>query len=85
MIRCKRCYIALKRAEERDTSVRDAYALGYRDGYADGKRVSYRPVLDAMLLRQLIMLCHPDRHPPERAGMANAATAALIGLRDSKA
>jgi hypothetical protein len=37
-------------------------------------------VLDPHLLRDAIGLCHPDRHPPERAKTANAVTAALLEL-----
>jgi hypothetical protein len=33
--------------------------------------------VDADLLRLAIALCHPDRHPPERAEMCNRVTAAL--------
>jgi hypothetical protein len=32
-------------------------------------------------LRDLIALCHPDRHPPERAELATRVTAFLIALR----
>jgi hypothetical protein len=42
-------------------------------------------VLDVRLLRDAIALCHPDRHPPERARTANAVTAALLELlRDAR-
>jgi hypothetical protein len=34
--------------------------------------------VDAALLKQAIALCHPDRHPPERAAICNAVTAALV-------
>jgi predicted nucleic acid-binding Zn-ribbon protein len=40
--------------------------------------------LDARLLRGAIALCHPDRHPPERAKTANAVTAALLDLLDNE-
>jgi hypothetical protein len=33
--------------------------------------------VDADLLKSAIALCHPDRHPPERAGLCNRVTAAL--------
>jgi hypothetical protein len=33
--------------------------------------------VDADLLRSAIALCHPDRHPPERAELCNRVTAAL--------
>jgi hypothetical protein len=33
--------------------------------------------VDADLLKSAITLCHPDRHPPERAELCNRVTAAL--------
>jgi hypothetical protein len=33
--------------------------------------------VDADLLKSAIALCHPDRHPPERAKPCNRVTAAL--------
>jgi hypothetical protein len=33
--------------------------------------------VDADLLRSAIGLCHPDRHPPERAELCHRVTAAL--------
>jgi hypothetical protein len=33
--------------------------------------------IDADLLKSAIALCHPDRHPPERAELCNRVTAAL--------
>jgi hypothetical protein len=33
--------------------------------------------VDADLLKSAIALCHPDRHPPERAELCNRVTAAL--------
>jgi hypothetical protein len=33
--------------------------------------------VDAALLRSQIALCHPDRHPPERADLCHRVTAAL--------
>jgi hypothetical protein len=38
------------------------------------------PELDVRFLRDAILRCHPDRHPPERAKTANAVTATLIEL-----
>jgi hypothetical protein len=39
--------------------------------------------LDPRLLRDAIALTHPDRHPPERAKVANAVTAALLELLET--
>jgi hypothetical protein len=33
--------------------------------------------VDVALLKSAIALCHPDRHPPERAELSNRVTAAL--------
>lgn len=40
--------------------------------------------LDASLLSKLIRLCHPDRHAPAQAGMANEVTAQLLKMRGKK-
>ena len=37
---------------------------------------------DDAVLRDAIALCHPDRHPPERAEQANRVTAVLLALRN---
>jgi hypothetical protein len=60
----------------------NGYRLGHKDGLRDGRERANgsRPALDAGLLRALVTLCHPDRHPPERFEMANRATASLLGL-----
>ena len=71
--RCKPCYIEMKRAEERAIDLQCAYRAGYADGAANVG-------LDDGLLRDLVTLCHPDRHPPERFVRANAATARLLAL-----
>lgn len=44
---------------------------------AQPKTVVVSPV-DAQLLLSAIGLCHPDRHPPERAELCNRVTAALV-------
>ena len=45
--------------------------------------------VDADLLKNAIALCHPDRHPPERAelchGVTAALTVALTAVRDREA
>ena len=33
--------------------------------------------VDAALIKSAIALCHPDRHPPERAELCHRVTAAL--------
>jgi hypothetical protein len=54
----------------------------WRELQAQAKKprtVAVSPV-EADLLKSAIALCHPDRHPPERARIANAVTAALLEL-----
>jgi len=76
------CWSCWRRQEDRKLE-RGAYDRGYEHGYRDGSavraRAHFRP-LDAGLLRDLIQLAHPDRHPVERAPIANRATAALLEL-----
>lgn len=75
-------------------TVAEAFAAGRAEGYEAGRARGYdagmeagrrqRPAtlgqLDAALVRELVGLCHPDRHPPERFRQANDATAKLLGL-----
>lgn len=37
--------------------------------------------LDSLPLRDVISLCHPDRHPAERCEQANRGTRELLALR----
>ena len=62
---------------------RDAYSQGWRDGFRAGRDTS-PPMLDLRLVRDLILLAHPDRHPPERFSLANQATARLLGMLDER-
>jgi hypothetical protein len=55
------------------------YVAGLRDGHSQPARSGHGQ-LDSGLLRALVLLCHPDRHPPERFELANRATATLLGL-----
>ena len=75
MARCHRCYIAMKRAEEDE----DSDAAAYQDGYRDGARTR-RAGLEPGLIKAAVVLCHPDRHPPERFAQANSVTARLLEL-----
>lgn len=52
----------------------------YRDGYREGQ---HDAALDRELLTRIVAMCHPDKHPPERFGEANALTAALLELRNN--
>jgi hypothetical protein len=59
---------------------------GYDEGYDAGARENSGPAragdVDPTLLRELIILCHPDRHPPERFDQANRITAQLVSMRN---
>ena len=72
--RCLACWKAWKEGQ--------VYEEGYAAGYAAGREI-YGPALSPDLIRGAIALCHPDRHPPERAELANATTAQLIELRQA--
>ena len=39
--------------------------------------------IDAELLREAVLLTHPDRHPPARTAQATRVTQALNALRDA--
>lgn len=79
MSRCWSCW----RAQEDRKREAGAYERGYNAGYqaaAASQRSAPGPALNAEQLKALVQLCHPDRHPPERARLATAATAALLDL-----
>jgi hypothetical protein len=56
---------------------------------ADKPRTVVVSPVGAALLKQAICLCHPDRHPPERADLCHRVTAALTvalkAVRDREA
>jgi len=66
--KCRKCFAAEKRQEDIDT----AYQTGYQAGLAAGS-------IDGARLRQLIQLCHPDRHAGSRA--ATDVTKWLLSMR----
>jgi hypothetical protein len=70
-------------------TVAEAFAAGRKEGYdaglAEGRRRPSPVRLDAELLRELVALTHPDRHPPERFKQANDATTKLLALLDGNA
>ncbi len=80
----KKCWECWRRARAQDL-YDDGYEAGYRNGLRAGLRASRsRPPAVGPpapeLLRAAVALCHPDRHPPERAPEANRVTAELIEL-----
>jgi hypothetical protein len=68
---CWRCW-----RSDRDEDLRTE---GWTRGYQAGRREA-GPALDPELLRLAVTLTHPDRHPTERADVANRVTAWLLGL-----
>ena len=74
-VRCAPCWRA-----RRDREHRKALAGAWDAGWAAGYSAAPTSALGTNLLRDLVLLAHPDRHPPERAALANRATAALLDL-----
>jgi hypothetical protein len=87
---CWRCW--------RDDQDQEIFDQGYRAGRRDGYTVGYiagrrdsgplEPVparLGVATLRELVVLCHPDRHPPERFEQANRATRELLAMLENGA
>jgi hypothetical protein len=78
---CWRCW----RQERDEAATAEAYHNGYNDGLRDSFSSSLRNSagqLSTELLRDVVALTHPDRHPPERAEQATRVTAELLALRE---
>jgi hypothetical protein len=73
--RCWRCW--------RDDRDKEEWTKAYSIGFGKGREAGGGG-LDDETLRTAIALCHPDRHPPERAAEANEVTAALLRLREAR-
>ncbi len=82
---CWRCWRARRDREMGDLAYERGYSDGYVAGAGDRARASFSPALDRDLIARAVRLCHPDRHPPERASEANAITARLLELRGTAA
>ena len=73
-----------------DRLITEAYEAGRQRGFEEGYEVASakarRPNghLSPGLLRELVLLCHPDRHPPERFELANRITAELVSMRNGR-
>jgi hypothetical protein len=63
--------------EGHDTAI---YHHGYARGFERGRGVGGG--FDPELVHDAVALCHPDRHPPERAGLATRTTQRLLELRE---
>lgn len=88
-LRCRVC--KAERAGDLDLAFAE---LAWRSGYALAaaraeesamrEREKLGSLLDSLPLRDLVALCHPDRHPPERTELATRITVYLNELRDAK-
>jgi hypothetical protein len=82
--RCRPCFRALKERDEVEAR-QDAYDAGWDGAYDAGWDGGYRSgrlsVLTEALLRDLIQLCHPDRHSG-RVDLATRVTQQLLELRE---
>ncbi len=74
-----------------DQPERESPIAAYERGYAAGlmaaaraQAANERGQFDADQLRALVTLCHPDRHPPGRAQLANRVTARLLELLEQE-
>jgi hypothetical protein len=74
--RCRRCFRALKERDEAEAR-QDAYDAAWDSGYRSGRLSA----LNKELLRDLIQLCHPDRHSG-RVDLATRVTRQLLELRE---
>jgi hypothetical protein len=63
---------------------RDAYRQGWEDGLRAGLAAAAPSLLEPGLVRDLIQLAHPDRHPTERFALANRVTAQLTHMLDER-
>jgi hypothetical protein len=83
------CRVCLhEKSRDYDLAVAElAWEHGYRLGLQRARQQLDDAGLEAALgglpLRDLITLCHPDRHPPEREDLANRITVWLNALRDT--
>jgi hypothetical protein len=74
--RCLSCW-----REGRDRALQsEAYAAGVCDWRAS----AWQPPIDADLLRELVVFCHPDRHDASKFEEANRLTSRLLALREGR-
>jgi hypothetical protein len=83
------CRVCLhERSRDYDMAVFElAWESGYRLGLERARRRlddnDLEVALGGLPIRDLITLCHPDRHPAERFELANRITGWLNALRDT--
>ena len=74
-------------ASERESPIAAAYERGYAAGLTAAARAQAangHKQFNAAQLRALVTPCHPDRHPAERAQLANRATARPLELLEQE-
>ena len=76
----RQCLACWKRAKDTEL-YSEGYLRGYDDGYDKGRKVG---PFDGQLVRDLLVLVHPDHQPHERHELANDATARLLALRPER-
>jgi hypothetical protein len=69
--RCWPCWRRHRDANTYGVAYDHGHSDGYRTGYANAARELVGSQFGPALLGDLVALCHPDRHPPERAEQAN--------------
>src|SRR5450755_18994 len=52
-------------------------------GYYEGQLATEHADVPTELLRAVVVLCHPDRHPPKRAELATQTTVDLLSVLDA--
>lgn len=69
---------------ERDGQLDLALAeTAFERGYLLGLQRGVEHTLAELPTRDLLALCHPDRHPSERAELASRITVWLLAIRDT--
>jgi hypothetical protein len=75
---CRDCARAREQQVEQEHAHEQGYGDGFREGYRAAASQSVR--LDRPVLRELLQLCDPSLHEPERMAMAMRMTAVLMEL-----
>lgn len=79
MRKCWPCWRGERDEEDRGAEYGRAWVAGYEAGVAARRPATIGvPCLDPKLVRDAVALCHPDRHPAERAAQANRVTAKML-------
>jgi hypothetical protein len=83
---CTQCWIAQKEADIADEAYTRGYAAGYAQGWGEARTTILPPApIPDDILRDAIVLCHPDRHPGRMHNRALRTTTHLNQLRQTHA